>query len=70
MTYFMKNDLVIKDEHGFRSSASSSRLLVQFHHETAFSVSIRKATDCVFSGFCKAFDKVRDSLLLKNTREC
>lgn len=64
MNHLVKNDLLMKEQHGFRKGLSCTTQLVEFYHELVSEVDRGGQTDCIFLDFRKAFDTVSHPLLL------
>ena len=66
MTYFFRaNNLISSNQHGFLSRRSTVTQLLETFHDWCISVNSKKLVDVFFADFCKAFDSVVHSKLIK-----
>ena len=69
MTHLNRNNILFKNQHGFRSKLSCETQLIEFTSEMLATMQDRKQSDVIVMDFSKAFDKVsHESLLFKLDR--
>ena len=67
--YLEENELINKEQHGFRTQRSTMTQLLEFY-ETIVSLSESGAlVDAIYLDYAKAFDKVSHPILMKKLKE-
>ena len=64
MEHLSSNNILIENQHGFRSQHSYATQLISLVEDLSYTLDQQKQTDVILLGFAKAFDSVPHQRLL------
>ena len=64
MEHLNSNNILIENQHGFRSQHSCASQLISLVEDLSYTLDQQKQTDVILLGFAKAFDSVPHQRLL------